>query len=479
MKNFIISLIVILSAVFSLSSCLGEGTEYTYYDDAAITGFSLGTLNCYYHAKKADGTDSIYKRTLNCSKYSFSIDQQKREIWNNDSLPMEIDASKVVCTISAKNGGVTYIKHVNSDTLDVFNSKDSIDFSQPRDFYVYNTNGTGYNKYTIRVNVHKENGDSCIWTKVADANATIAGLKAMKAIAFKGDVYVFGHDGANFKLYSTPENDGVNWSEVPASSALSADTYKNVVLRDGVLYVLSNGQILKSTDAMNWTAVANTDIRQLVAASSFRLYALSATGTMVSSVDEGETWVEEELDDTPALLPYDNVSFVVSPLSTNAGAERILLYGSRDANEYAADVNATVWTKIDENTNGSRNHKWNYIEYTSENRFPAPRLTNMQIVNYDKEIIAIGGKGIGACKKNGLDAIYRSGDGGLTWRNDSVMSMPEDVNSDKEVFGFTVDSDNSVWIICGGTGRIFKGRINRLAWKKEQDYFTEAKKRKF
>lgn len=477
MKNFIVSLVVILSAIFSLSSCLGDSTEYTYYDDCAITGFSLGTLNRYYHKTKSDGTDSVYKRTLSCSSYTFYIDQEKREIWNKDSLPYGIDASKVICTISTKNNSVAYIKSMSSDSLKTYSSSDSIDFSTPRQVFVYNTNSNGYNVYTVRVNVHQEKGDTCTWSMVASSNAAIGKLKAMKAVANNGKVYVFGNDGTESKLYTTDENDGVNWFEITTAPALDVDAYKNVLVKDGSFYVLSNGQILKSSDAINWTAIANSDIRQLVAASSFRLYALSANGTLVSSSDEGASWTEEELDDATTLLPYNNISFVTSPLSTNANADKVLLYGSRDENEYASDSTAVVWTKVDEYADGSRNHKWNYIEYTRENNHKAPRLTNMQLVNYDNEIIAIGGKPIGACKKSAFNCIYRSGDGGITWRNDSVMYMPDGVNSDTEVFGFVVDSSNSVWIICGGTGRTFKGRINRLAWKKEQEYFTEAKKR--
>jgi hypothetical protein len=37
----------------------------------------------------------------------------------------------------------------------------------------------------------------------------------------------------------------------------------------------------------------------------------------------------------------------------------------------------------------------------------------------------------------------------------------------------TVDSDNFIWIVNAKSGSTWRGRINRLGWKKEQTDFTE------
>ena len=78
-----------------LASCLSDDTDdsnIVYYGDAAITSFSLGTLNKTYLynngdtiKKNTDGTDST--TTVDCSKYKLTIDQLKHEVYNVDSLP--------------------------------------------------------------------------------------------------------------------------------------------------------------------------------------------------------------------------------------------------------------------------------------------------------------------------------------------------------------------------------------------------------
>ena len=37
-------------------------------------------------------------------------------------------------------------------------------------------------------------------------------------------------------------------------------------------------------------------------------------------------------------------------------------------------------------------------------------------------------------------------------------------NEGNDVFTMTVDDDNYIWIICGGTGKTWRGRLNRLGW---------------
>ena len=65
-------------AMFAFSSCLNsDEDEITYYDDTAVTAFSLSAANRYIHTTASDGvTDSVYKTSLTVSGYAFSIDQQ-------------------------------------------------------------------------------------------------------------------------------------------------------------------------------------------------------------------------------------------------------------------------------------------------------------------------------------------------------------------------------------------------------------------
>lgn len=156
------------------ASCLGSSEEeYTYYDDTAITAFSLGTLNRYTYVTKSDGTDSIAKTTVTGSNYKFYIDQQQRRIYNPDSLPVGTDAEKVVCTITAKNAGTVLLKHPDKDSVAYYTSTDSIDFSRPRTLIVYSQSGRTFREYTVNVNVHQQEADEMVWdTRSADEATT-------------------------------------------------------------------------------------------------------------------------------------------------------------------------------------------------------------------------------------------------------------------------------------------------------------------
>lgn len=474
MRKLIISTALSVLAMATLSSCLGEETEYTPYDDAAITGFSLGTLNLYYSKKRADGTDSIYKRTKNFAASTFYIDHAKGEIWNQDSLPLQVDAKKVICTITSKNSGAVALKSLTSDSLSVYNGKDSVDFSKPRELYVYSQSGKGMRKYTVRVNVHKESADSCVWTSVAAAEPKIAALNGIKILSLNDNVFVFGNASGVAKVYTSAITDGKNWTELTASMPLSADACKNVLLKGDAFYTISDGQLLTSADAMNWQVVADTDARQLIAATKAHLYALSATGGIISSADNGKTWNDEQLDADASLLPAEDIAYACHNLQTNANAEKVVLIGNRSLAAYPDDTNAVVWTKIDEYSDGSRNHAWTYLTPSPSNRHRAPRAENWQLVGYDfPNIKAISGRGVGNNTTKPLGQVYHSGDEGITWLNDSIMKLPAGIAEGAVSFSMTTDKNNSVWIVCGGSGQVWKARINRLAWKKDNDYFTE------
>ena len=98
MKSKISIFALSFATVCMVSSCLGDNdTEYTYYDDTAITGITLGTLNIYGYKKASDGvTNSLYKKGT-VTGGSLTIDQYNRTITNaSDSLPVGTDLTKVL-----------------------------------------------------------------------------------------------------------------------------------------------------------------------------------------------------------------------------------------------------------------------------------------------------------------------------------------------------------------------------------------------
>lgn len=160
---------MLLTVLAVMSSCLkSDDNTVTLYDDAAITAFSLGTMNRYLHTTSSTGTDSIYKNTYAGSDYLFHIDQITHRVYNTDSLPVGTDVAHVICGVATRNSGLVIIQDMDTDTLRYFSSSDSIDFTQPRKFIIYSTDGSGSTEYTISVNVHEEEPDEFVWQRMED-----------------------------------------------------------------------------------------------------------------------------------------------------------------------------------------------------------------------------------------------------------------------------------------------------------------------
>lgn len=170
-------LCMVLTVITVMASCISSNSsETTLYNDASILTFTLGTVNRYVHTQASDGSDSIYKTTVTGSNYTFHIDQVNRRIYNTDSLPVGTDIAHVVCTVTARNNGLVIIQDMDSDTLRYYSSTDSIDFTQPRKFLVYSSDGSGSNEYTVSVNVHQEEAEEFVWQLVSD-NWTVPNIQ--------------------------------------------------------------------------------------------------------------------------------------------------------------------------------------------------------------------------------------------------------------------------------------------------------------
>ena len=479
MKRKFLPLIMLFSAIILMSSCLSSNDEeITYNEDTAITSFSLGTLNETVYTKASTGVDSTYSTTLDCSGYKFNIDQPNRLIYNQDSLPYGIDASKVICTIGSKNSGaiiLTLKATDGKDSLAYYSSSDSLDFTNPMKVSVYSQSGLYHRDYTIQVNVHKEPADSFIWQSLP-SNSKIAALRGMRAINCNNTLYVFGSNGSSTVIYSTGMSDGRTWTVRTPNITLTQDAYKETFAKEGYLYTLDNGVIYKSADASTWSAIASTNVKHLLGASTSKIYALTNNG-IVSSTDDGATWNNEELDDDPSLLPTQDLNFYCAPLATNKETNRLLIMGNRSENSYATDSVAQIWGKIEENGTLSENQKWTYFSISSNNLYMAPRLRNIHINGYAGDIIAFGGDGIGANVTKGYAHFYMSHDGGITWHkdgNDSIeITVPDGFSASSSSFAMTVDSDQYIWLFCGQSGQVWKGRLTNLGWRKEQTEFTE------
>lgn len=438
---------LLLSALTMLTSCLGDDDDnITYYDDTAITSFTLGTLKYYATTTSSTGADSTYQTTYDASGYHFYIDQLSHEIYNPDSLPKQVDASKIIATVTSKNSGIVTIKSLTSDSLSYYSSSDSIDFTQPRTFRVYNLSGTAYTDYTVRVNVHQQDSTTFSWTNVA-TTTPFTDATALRSVAVNDTLWTFASDGSATTAWYT--TDGSAWTEFGTS--FSADAYQNIAALDGKLYVLSDSKIYTIEGLQTSTADA-TGITRLAAASHKGAYGLTSSGI---SLFDGSAWTAETLGDESSLLPTSWTAFSCLPTLSNDSTDAVFFAGVNSTTGKIA-----TWEKTDEYKTSAHSQSWYYI--LPKTTYQLPVLDQLTLLDYDNATLAFG------VDADTLTTFYQSEDKGLTWHSFSDYSLPDDVSS-ATVFGAAVDSNNYIWFVTPTA--VWRGRLDRLGWTTGQTEF--------
>ena len=155
---------------FVITSCLDDDNNIEYSPDATIHAFSLDTI--------------WYGIT-----YKFTIDQQKGEIYNEDSLPVHADTiidKILIKTLTTVSGVITMKNKADEDSI--ININDSIDLRNPIKIKVWSTEALAgispdqTKEYTIEVRVHKHDPDSLKWNYVGAMQNEI--INEQKTIEF-------------------------------------------------------------------------------------------------------------------------------------------------------------------------------------------------------------------------------------------------------------------------------------------------------
>lgn len=470
MKSKTINIAVLLAALFSLVSCLDTNDgDYVYTDDSAVTAFSVTSAKKAVHVRASNGADSVYYTTATLTAYKFVIDQQRCVIYNPDSLPYGVDPTKLLVSANSLNSGSLVLKSMTSDSLSYLSTTDSLDFSKPRELQVYSLSGAAVRKYEVRVNVHQEPADKFNWTKLPNPTAftSATGVKSFVVTTASGTTrrFLLASDGTTTTVYRADGDDAWTAATPDFNHTLAAETYRSAAVKHDTLFVCDNGVVMATTDGNTWTqqTTAEAGVARIIAANPIRLYAYNNEGAMVSSDDSGKTWKAASIDESASLLPNGDIAYATLPLNTNANAFRTLLIGSVPE---ASTTAFSIWGKIDEGNAYSENQPWMFYDHNSLNRHELPIMNNVSALAYDGKMMVVGND-----ERVYLPAFYGSRDGGITWKADSVITSP---------LGFfvtgpytvSVDKDHFIWFVSGKTGETWRGRINRLGWKKEQyDYY--------
>jgi hypothetical protein len=459
-----------------------DDTQVTLYDDAAITSFTLGTVNRYVNGKKS---------TFSGRDYLFHIDQVTRTIYNSDSLPMGTDAAHIVCGLTTYNNSQPYIISTDGTYMTYHSSSDSIDFSTPRTFRVIASSGAGYTDYTVKVNVHKENPDSFVWKKMAD----IPVMNDLRTIMFNDQLYVFGNEGGTTTAYTT--DDGSAWTPVTLPATADANTWQNAVATIDSLYIMCGTKVYRTQDFTTWDednseVLDEASIKQLIGASSQEVYALSTSGMLMSKYSGNLNlgmWIpaDFESDVNAEDLPTDDYAFTCYPMAYADSTDYVVMAGTKQTDgvwhghtwrrivDYSEQGILSELKKLieeamsgSETTSSSWIRQWTYIDRSSNRLYELPALHDLQVIYYGGELLAFGGRSYDNFIEP-LTAFWRSRDNGITWKQDVEYSMPPidgttKFNNAATSFSTVVDDAENIWIICAGTGEVWRGQLNKVAW---------------
>lgn len=459
--KFLTVITSLLAATFMITSCLDDNEDETVYSsNSSITAFSIENIETKYTAE-VNGKDTTLTATVIGKNYPFVIDQGQRLIYNVDSLPVGTDVKKVVVNITADTPGIVIVAE-DKDTAWV--STDSLNFEKPVKFKVMAYSGVFGPTYTASINVHKQVPDSLQWVQI---NSNFAGneVNEQKAVTMDDLIYVFTRQDTKVAITTTNINDGRNWTPLQTIDVDNAD-YSSAMAWGSRLYILANNELYASTNGTEWSKV-NTDAKfsKLIAnvhtKDNQKLYAINTENHFMESED-GTTWKINEK--VPSTFPQTHLSYAAYPLVTNTFIDRLTIMGD---NSIATDTTTIVWTKLTTETN------WADYPVTENGRHYCPKLENIAMIYYNKQLYAFGGPG----KSYGKDIaafsrFYQSKDQGVTWDPVSkYVFFPESFtdlyNQANGNYSYTIDKNNFLWIIWSKTGEVWRGRINKLGFDKK------------
>ena len=456
----------LLMAAFMITSCLNDDdNEVTLSSESSITAFSIKDNIETKYTAKVNGKDTTLTATVKGSDYPFIIDQVERRIYNADSLPVGTNVSKVVVEITADTPYILIV----ADKDSLWTSTDSLNFENPVKFKVMAQSMEYGAVYTAEINVHKQEPDSLVWSNLSsDFNGSA--IQAQKAVYFNDKIYVFARqDEGKVAVTTTSITDGHSWSALQQPLSLEKADYSTAMTWGDHLYIIAENQLYQSENGTDWSKIESAPKLKMLVSNIYsqnnpeennKLIAINTDNVFVES-HNGTEWTEQE--SVPYGFPETSLSFVSYPLNTNSSIDRMLVLGE---NPIATDTTSVVWAQL------STENTWGNYPPEKDNLDFCPKLENIAMIHYNNQLYAFGGPG----KKNGsnlapFSAFYESVNNGITWQQvKRYVFFPEEFsNLYKQADGnysYVIDKNNYLWIMWSKSGQVWRGRINKLGFKK-------------
>lgn len=448
-------------AVLFLTSCIKENDGRVYSDECYVSNVTLGTMRRAVKIKTEAGTDSVAYTTYSGHYFKMTVDQRNNTIENRDSLLYGTSVDAVLMNITFTGGVVAY-RPADEDTLDwsYYNNTDSMDLTKPLHLYVVAEDSEHTRTYTLKVNVHQQEGDSLYWTRL-DSVSAFDGMTAMRAVVKGAQLMVLGKTSSGVKvaLRTSLDKEG-QWKNLSTNLPQQTEVQTLKLQGENLFVSTADGVVYTSLDGLQWTACGAPKAGLRLAAVTERyLYAVLPDGIYRSA--DGANWDAETLDDEVSNLPYNllNGRYYIQ----ENGLHRLQILGCRN-NE--ADTVAVVWSKVWTDSEPEGEAEWVYCASSYDMTHACPRLNDLTVVTYDGRGMAFGGaspEGLGVHKA--MDGLYFSNDHGLTWHADAQLHCPTALYGVSGPLAGVVDEDKFIWIIADH--QVWRGRLNRLAFERQ------------
>ncbi len=453
MKSFAIrSLCFAMLSMLLICSCK-EDEEVALGNDCYISSFTLGNVKRYFYGKTAGGEDTTYTISYSASYFPMTINQLDATIANRDSLPVNTDVRAVLASIESP-GTVVYRKeNEGEESWRSYSSSDSIDFTVPLIFRVFSPDNTACKDYRTTVNVHRQDGEVFTWRKLTSSDLWTS-AQTLKAFVWGNQLCLLARTNEGDSLLVSSLTDGAQWAGHKVSGCDAAD-FSTLTLHKGKFYMSgTDGSLLMSEDARNWSVLPSVRKVHLLASDGERMHALSERVFWHSA--DGTDWTED-LMESHAVDSLPQQDFASVSYTQDDGQKRMLLVGNHSVTSYPKDTHAMVWNRLI--SDGAR---WTYFNVSADNSYACPRLASLNVVRYNNVLLAMGGASLNGTAHTPLDNLYVSEDNGLTWKVDGVYTLPQSLRGQNMPLTSVVDDQYYLWLIVGG--EVWRGRLNELGF---------------
>ncbi len=462
-------------------SCLGfiacNEDETIIYTDESSQAAAVQTFKLTPDEDILDNLDSVF----------FSIDLNKGLIYNVDSLPCGTkvtalipiittidDASLIKLSVTRANGTDTVHDYLN-------NSTDSIDFTNPVELRIVSLDGVVERRYTVNVNVHKQEPDSLVWDKAERTSLpSLFEYPNEQHTAKQGNnIYCLTRYQDDYCMAFGEVGSGI-YDKVQISPLAFKPQMNTFTASADACYMLDEvGTLYTSTNATTWTATE---------AKFYSLYG-GYGNVLLGSVETPDGWFVQqypsmELTSLPNGMPVSGTSQPLSYSFEMSLGDQMLLVGGRKTDGSLSNAtwgfDGKNWANISKRSLPEGLENVTAIPY-----YTAIVKTNFTTKKYPTLIVMGGRKADGSLSRD----VYISNDFGFTWsKASSLMQQPDYIpafhSAQAYVFDETIKARVSKpleeWecpfiYIFGGVNSdnatlntVWRGVINRFSYKPAQ-----------